>query len=85
MQKSNNQLNITPELLNLSDIEITNVELTSQGEFHIHVKSTKKEVPCHQCNQPTSPNGSSYSPFRKICNMYLIMVVALFHIFWHGS
>lgn len=29
MQKSNNQLNITPELLNLSDIEITDVELTS--------------------------------------------------------
>ncbi|MCP3680594.1 MAG: hypothetical protein GY782_10240 [Gammaproteobacteria bacterium] len=26
-------------------------------------------------------NIYSYSPFRKICNMYLIMVVALFHIF----
>jgi len=60
MQKASDQLKITPELLNLSDIEITNVELTGQGEFHIHVKSTKKEVPCHQCKQPTAPNGSSY-------------------------
>jgi transposase len=50
-------LPLTTEILGLSDVEIIKIELDRENQFIITVESTKKEIPCHQCGQPTEPYG----------------------------
>ncbi len=57
MNKITNQLNLTPELLGLSDITITEVTEARDGSIHIVVSSTKTETLCRHCQLPTEPYG----------------------------
>ncbi len=57
MNKIANQLNLTPELLGLSDAIITDVKEAKDGSIHIAVKSTKTEILCHHCKTPMEPYG----------------------------
>ena len=57
MEKNTTELTITPELLGLSDIQIDNVRTDKNGNIHVKVSSTKKEVTCHNCGRVTSPHG----------------------------
>ncbi len=57
MSKITNHLNLTPELLGLSDITITEVIKTREGGIHIVVSSTKTETLCRHCKLPTAPYG----------------------------
>lgn len=59
MENMANQLTLTPELLGLTDIEITEVKLTRDNEITVRVNSTDKKVPCHQCGKLTSPYKTS--------------------------
>jgi len=55
-----NMLQLPPiptSILGLSDIEVEKAEISHNGEFIITVKSTKKEVNCKKCNNPTEPHG----------------------------
>ena len=47
MSKITDQLNPTPELLDLSDVVITDTREARDGSIHITVKSTKTEILCH--------------------------------------
>jgi transposase len=58
MKKTGFDFHITPELLGLDNIKINNVSMVSDGSIHIQVGSTKKELLCQHCQQPTAPNGS---------------------------
>jgi transposase len=49
---------IPVEALGLPDIEIIEAKLTRDNEVVISVRSTKEEIPCHQCGRPTEPHGS---------------------------
>ncbi|WP_163836066.1 ISL3 family transposase [Spartinivicinus ruber] len=56
--KRSNSLNITPELLGLSDVEVVKVRSNlSAREITIEVKSTRESVPCRVCNKPTKGHG----------------------------
>ena len=57
MSKITNQLNLTPELLGLSDITITDVTEVRNGSIHIAVSSTKRETLCRHCKLPMEPYG----------------------------
>lgn len=57
MNKIANQLNLTPELLGISDVVITDVKQAKDGSIHIAVKSTKTEILCHNCKTPMEPYG----------------------------
>jgi transposase len=55
-----NMLQLPPiptSILGLSDIEVEKAEISHNGEFIITVKSTKKEVKCKKCDNPTEPHG----------------------------
>jgi transposase len=57
MSNSPQMLSITAEILGLSHIEVTKVELNRDNHFIITVASTKKEIPCHQCGRASEPYG----------------------------
>ena len=57
MSKITDQLNLTPELLGLSDVVITGTKEARDGSIHITVKSTKTEILCHHCKAPMEPYG----------------------------
>ncbi len=57
MDNSSNAIQLTAELLGLNDIEIQGIKLTSDNTVLIRVKSTKAEVSCHRCGNPTKPYG----------------------------
>ena len=57
MDKLPGGLELTPELLGLSEIEVISVKLTRQGSFHVLVKSTRQEILCKKCNGPTVRHG----------------------------
>jgi transposase len=53
-------LDLTPELLELTDIEVMNVRSNASGrEIIIEVRSTKENVPCRECGKPTNSHGLS--------------------------
>lgn len=47
-------------LLDLDDIEIINVQFTSDRKLRVCVKSTKEEIACHRCGGPTKPYGHGH-------------------------
>jgi len=52
-------LNITAELLGLSDVKVLDVRTNlSASEIIIAVESTRRYILCRQCGQPTKPHGS---------------------------
>ena len=51
------QLKLTPELLGLSDITITDVTEMRDSSIHVTVKSTKEETLCRICKSPTESYG----------------------------
>lgn len=57
MTKIANHLNLTPALLGLTDITITEVTEARDGSIHIAVSSTKTETLCRHCKLPTEPYG----------------------------
>lgn len=57
MDKLPGGLELTPELLGLSEIEVLSVKITRQGSVHVLVKSTRKEILCKKCNGPTVRHG----------------------------
>lgn len=58
LSPSKNFLNLTPELLGLSDIKVINVRTSATGrEIIIEVKSTKEILPCRECGIPTKGHG----------------------------
>ena len=63
MPNTHQTLSITAEILGLTDVEVTKIELNRNDQFIITVVSTKKEIPCHQCGQLTEPiwQGQNYS------------------------
>lgn len=51
-------LNITADLLGLSDVKVTNVSSNlSTGQIIITVESTRKETLCQHCQQPAKSHG----------------------------
>jgi len=59
MNKSLAELNLTPALLGLSNIEIISVRETPSGDIRVAVKSTQSETFCRKCHGSTEPYGSS--------------------------
>jgi transposase len=57
MDKIANQLNLTSELLGLSDVIITDIKEARDGSIRITVKSTKIEILCPHCKTPMEPYG----------------------------
>jgi len=58
LSPSKNSLNLTPELLGLSEIKVVNVRTSATGrEIIIEVKSTKEILPCRECSKPTKGHG----------------------------
>lgn len=57
MSPENSTFSIPVEALGLPDVEIIKVEINNSDEVIITVKSTKTEIPCHVCGQPTEPHG----------------------------
>jgi transposase len=57
MPNTHQTLSITAEILGLTGVEVTKIELNRNDQFIITVVSTKKEIPCHQCAQLTEPHG----------------------------
>jgi len=57
MSKITNHLNLTPELLGLTDITIIEVTEAYDRSIHIVVSSTKTETLCRHCKLPTDPYG----------------------------
>jgi transposase len=57
MDKLPGGLELAPELLGLSEIEVISVKLTRQGSVYVLVKSTRKEILCKKCNGPTVRHG----------------------------
>jgi len=54
-----NTLNITAELLGLSDVKVIDVNTNvSRNEITIKVRSTRKELPCRKCGEPTKKHGT---------------------------
>ncbi len=51
------QLKLTPELLGLSDIMITDICETRDGSIYVSVKSTQTETLCRHCKSPTELYG----------------------------
>ena len=51
MEKLFSQLNLISELLELSDIEVTEVKVQNDHSILIRVKSTSSKILCHQCNR----------------------------------
>ena len=57
--KSEKSITIPAEVLGLSDVEIESVTTDLRArKITIRVVSTKNEILCRGCNQPTSPHGS---------------------------
>ena len=53
-----NTLNITAELLGISGVKVIDVKTNVQkNEIIIRVRSTKKELPCRKCGEPTKKHG----------------------------
>ena len=50
-------MTIPPEILGLSDVNITEVNLRNQRELIIKVKSTQEETPCRKCGKICKANG----------------------------
>ncbi len=50
-------LNLTPELLGLSDVKVISVNAGNR-EVIIEVKSTRENVACRECGKPTHGHGS---------------------------
>lgn len=48
------------ELLGLSEIEVISVKLTREGSFVVFVKSTRQEILCKKCHEPTTPHGNGH-------------------------
>ena len=57
MSKIMNQLSLTPELLGISDVVITEINEAHDGSIYITVSSTKRETLCRHCKLPTEPYG----------------------------
>ena len=54
-----NTLNITSELLGLSDVKVISVNTNvALNEITIKVKSTRKDLPCRKCKKPTQKHGT---------------------------
>jgi len=53
MSKMTDQLKLTPDLLGLSDITITDISEARDGSIYVTVKSTQTETLCHHCKLPT--------------------------------
>ena len=57
MDKITSQLTLTPELLGISDVIITDIREARDGSIIVSVKSNKSEILCHKCHSPTKPYG----------------------------
>ena len=51
------QLQLTPELLGLSDVTITGIREARNGSIEVTVKSTQDETFCRRCKSPTERYG----------------------------
>lgn len=61
MSEQMNELNLSPELLNLPDIKLLFSEIDRKGDVIIKVESTVDKIPCRTCGKATNPYGKSYS------------------------
>lgn len=57
MSEMSKPLNLTPELLGLSNIIIMEVKEARDGSIHVMVKSNQSETLCRHCKSPTEPYG----------------------------
>jgi transposase len=57
--QNTNKLNITEELLGLSDIRVVSSEMDRKGHIIVRVESTIEKIPCRQCGKATRPHGRS--------------------------
>lgn len=56
--KSSRSITIPAEVLGLSDVEIESVTTDLRArQITIRVHSTKDEILCRECNEPTNPHG----------------------------
>ena len=56
--RDSNTLNISAELLGLSDVEVIKVTPSLKSyQIVIQVQSTKKDIPCRLCGKPTKSHG----------------------------
>lgn len=61
MNKTIDQLKLTPELLGLSNITITEICEACDGSIHIFVRSTEQETLCRVCKLPTDLYGYGHT------------------------
>ncbi len=59
MSQKVKKLNITEDVLNLSEIKIKSAEIDRNDHVVINLESTVKEIPCHKCGKSTTPYGKS--------------------------
>lgn len=57
MGKNGLDFHITPELLGLDNIKLEGIHTENYGSIHIKVSSTKTEILCRKCKNPTEPHG----------------------------
>ena len=56
--KSKQSITIPAEVLGFSDVEVESVTTDLRArQITIRVSSTKDEILCRECNQPTNPHG----------------------------
>lgn len=56
LNSQKDSLNLTPELLGLSDVKVTSVNAGNR-EVIIEVKSTRESIACRECGKPTHGHG----------------------------
>jgi hypothetical protein len=57
--QNTNKLNITEELLGLSDIRVVSSEMDRKGHIIVRVESTIEKIPCRQCGKATRLMGEA--------------------------
>ena len=65
-----NKLNITEELLGLSDIRVVSSEMDRKDHIIVHVESTIEKIPCRQCGKATRAHGQSVICRMKHLSIY---------------
>lgn len=58
MVEKSKELNITEEMLNLSDVKVISSIIDHNEHVIVRVESTAEAIPCRECGKDTSPYGS---------------------------
>ena len=63
MSEKMNELNLTEEILNLSEVRLISSKIDFNNDVIIDVESTVEKIPCRHCGKATEPFGRD-APYR---------------------